>query len=270
MRALFADVSRDRIGLIAAGIAFYGMLSLFPGLAAVMALGGLLTKPAILIDQMQQVGSVLPPEAAKLIIDQAVQIAGSEKGGLGLAAIVGFGLSIYSASNAVGSLIVGIHVAASQRETRGFFANYMFVLGMTIVTIALALLALFSTVVVPAVLAALNVSGWIAALLELIRWPIMVLITVLGLGLFYRLSIPHRSPPRWVTPGAIVGAALWLMGSVAFSIYVQNFANYNKTFGTLGGVVSLLIWLWLSAYVALLGEAVNSLIDSRKKAKTAA
>ena len=269
-KALFAGLSSDRVGLISAGIAFYGMLSLFPGLAAVMALGGLLTKPTVLIDQMQQIGSVLPPEASKLIIDQAVQIAGSEKGGLGVAAIVGFALSIYSASNAVGSLIVGIHVAAGERETRGFFASYFFVFVMTMVTIALALLAIFSTVVVPAVLAALNVSAWVAALLGLVRWPIMALIAVMGLSLFYRLSIPRRSPPQWVTPGAVAGAALWLIGSVAFSIYVQNFANYNKTFGTLGGVVSLLIWLWLSAYVALLGEEVNSIIEVRRKAKWAA
>ena len=264
-KELFAEVNNDRVGLVAAGIAFYGLLSLFPGIAAMMALGGLWTQPSVLVDQLQQIGSVLPPEASKIIIDQAVQIAGSQKGGLGLAAVVGILLSIYSASNAVGSLIVGIHVAAGEPETRRFIASMGFTLAMTVVTIGLALLAILSTVVLPAVLAALHAEGTVAWILGLTRWPIMGVISVLGLSLFYRLSIPHRSPPpRWITPGAVLGAVLWLGGSVAFSIYVQNFANYNKTFGTLGGVISLLIWLWLSAYIVLLGEEVNALLESRE------
>ena len=263
---LHVELRTDRIGLIAAGIAFYGLLSLFPGIAALMALGGLLTEPAVLVDQMQQIGSVLPPEASKIIIDQAVQIAGSQKGGLGLAAAVGLILSIYAASKAVGSLVTGIHVAAGEAENRGFLASTIFTLAMTVVTIGLALLAIFSTVVVPAVLAALHVEGVVAWAFGLVRWPIMGVITALGLGLFYRLSIPKRSPPPpWVTVGGIIGAILWLVGSVAFSIYVRNFANYNETFGTLGGVVSLLMWLWLSAYIVLLGEEVNALLERRNK-----
>lgn len=262
---LFSEVIKDRLGLIAAGIAFFGLLSLFPGIAAMMALGGLWTKPAVLVTQLQDIGSVLPPEASKIIVDQAVQIAGSQKGGLGLAAVIGILLSIYSASTAVGSLVTGIHVAAGRPETRGFIAGIMFTLAMTVVAIALALLAILSTVVVPAILATLQAQGIIAWILGLVRWPIMGIITALGLGLFYRLSIEHRRPPpRWITPGAILGAVLWLGGSVAFSIYVQNFANYNKTFGTLGGVVSLLIWLWLSAYIVLLGEELNALLETRE------
>ncbi|MEO6301432.1 MAG: YihY/virulence factor BrkB family protein [Paracoccaceae bacterium] len=262
-KELFVEVNKDRVGLTAAGIAFYGLLSLFPGIAAMMALGALWTQPSVLVSQMQQIGSVLPPEASKIIIDQAVQIAGSQKGGLGLAAVVGIVLSIYSASNAVGSLFVGIHLAAGEPDSRGFIASTVFTLAMTVVTIGLALLAIFSTVVVPALLAALHAQGWVAWILGLVRWPIMGVIAALGLSVFYRLSIQRRSPPPpWITPGAVLGAILWLGGSVAFSIYVQNFANYNKTFGTLGGVISLLIWLWLSAYIVLLGEEVNALLES--------
>lgn len=268
IKELFSEATSDRIGLIAAGIAFYGLLSLFPGIAAMMALGGLMTEPGILVDQVRQIQSVLPPDASKIIIDQAIQIAGSQAGGLGLAAVVGILLSIYSASKAVGSLVMGLHVAAGEADGRGFVAGTMFTLMMTVVTIGLALVAIFSTVVVPGVLAVLNVEGTVAWVLGLVRWPIIGVITALGLGLFYRLSIPQRSPlSHWITPGALLGATLWLAGSVTFSLYVQNFANYNKTFGTLGGVVSLLMWLWLSAYIVLLGEEVNSLLAFRRKAK---
>ena len=260
---------KDRIGLISAGIAFYGLLSLFPGIAAMMALGGLLIEPNILVDQVRQIQSVLPPDANKIIIDQAIQIAGSQAGGLGLAAVVGIALSIYSASKAVGSLVMGLHVAAGEAEGRGFVASTIFTLAMTAVAIGLALVAIFSTVMVPATLAVLNLEGTIALVLGLVRWPIIGVITALGLSLFYRLTIPQRSPQsRWITPGALLGATLWLAGSVAFSLYVQNFANYNKTFGTLGGVVSLLMWLWLSAYIVLLGEEVNNLWMDRKNRKS--
>jgi membrane protein len=264
-KALFAELGKDRIALISAGIAFYGLLSLFPGIAAMMALGGLLTRPSVLVDQMRALGSVLPPEASKIVIDQAVEIAGSQSGGLGLAAAVGILLSVYSASKAAGSLVSGIHVAAGEPERRGFFARTTFTLAMTLVALGLALLAVLSTVVVPALLAALHLDGAVAWIVGLIRWPIMGAIIVFGLGLFYRLSVPQRFPPRWITIGSLTGAALWLAGSVVFSIYVQNFANYNETFGTLGGVISLLMWMWLSAYIVLLGEEMNALFDPRPR-----
>lgn len=265
VRDLFAQVGKDRIALISAGIAFYGLLSLFPGIAAMMAMGGLLTEPSVLVDQMRELGSVLPPEASKIIIDQAVQIAGSQDGGLGLAAAVGIGLAIYSASKAAGSVVAGIHVAAGEPDRRGFFAGAVFTLAMTVVAIGLALLAIFSTVVIPALIAALQVEGWMAWVVGLVRWPIMGAIVVFGLGLFYRLSIRNRPLQPWITPGSLFGAAVWLAGSVVFSIYVQNFANYNKTFGTLGGVISLLVWMWLSAYIILFGEELNVLLEDRKR-----
>ena len=261
LRDLMAAIGKDQIGLISAGIAFYGLLSLFPGIAAIMALGGLLTAPIALVAQMQQVGSLMPPEAAKIILDQATEIAGSAKGGLGVTAAVGIGLSIYSASNAVGALIIGIHVAAGEVDDRGMVRRFLFTLVMTVVAVPLALLALFSTVVLPAVLAALHVGTVGVWLAGLVRWPIIGAIAACGLGLFYRLSIRHRLPrPRWITPGAILSIVLWVVGSILFSIFVQNFAHYNQTFGTLGGLVSLLMWMWLSAYIVLLGEEVNTLI----------
>ena len=264
LRDLVGALSTDRIGLIAAGIAFYGLLSLFPGIAAIMALGGLLTRPALLAEQMRQVGALMPPEAAKIIFDQATQIAGSEKGGLGVAAVLGIGLSIYSASNAVGALIMGIHVAAGELDDRGMVRAFLFTMAMTVVGVALALMAIFSTVVLPAMLAALHVGALGVWLAGLIRWPIIGAIAVAGLALFYRFSIRQRAPqPRWITTGAILSVVLWLVGSVLFSVFVQNFAHYNETFGTLGGLVSLLVWMWLSAYIVLLGEEVNTLIAAR-------
>ena len=181
IKELFAELMKDRIGLISAGIAFYGLLSLFPGIAAMMALGGLLTEPNILVDQVRQIQSVLPPDASKIIIDQAIQIVGSQAGGLGLAAVIGIARSIYCASKAVGSLVMCLHVAAGEAEGRGFVANTIFTLAMTGAAIRLALVVISSTVMVPATLAVLNVEGTIAWVLGLVRWPIIRVITALGL-----------------------------------------------------------------------------------------
>lgn len=263
-RDLVAGLTKDRVGLISAGIAFYGLLSIFPAITAIMAVGGLLTEPAALVDEMRQLGSVLPEEAMNIIVGQATEIAGSQSGGLGMAALIGLGLSIYAASKAVGALIAGIHIAAGEQDDRGFLASTIFIMAMTVLVIGLAVLALMATVVVPAVFAALGFDGWVAAILGLVRWPILGLATAFGLGGLYRLSLRHRTPPApWVTPGAIVATVLWLAGSIVFSIYVRQFADYNKTFGTLGGVVSLLVWMWLSAFIGLLGEKVNTLMAER-------
>ncbi len=260
-RELLAELKKDRVGLISAGIAFYGLLSIFPAIAAIMAIGGLMTQPAALVGEMQKLGSVLPTEAINIIIGQATEIAGSQDGGLGLAAVVGVVLSIYAASKAVGALIEGLHIAAGETDERGFLASILFVLAMTILVIGLAVLALVSTVLVPAVLAALKIDGWFAWVVGSMRWPIVGLATALGLGVLYRLSLRHRvGRSLWLTPGAVAATLLWLAGSIAFSIYVREFAGYNKTFGTLGGVVSLLMWMWLSSFIVLLGKKVDVMI----------
>lgn len=264
-KALLAELAKDRVSLVAAGIAFYGLLSLFPGLAALMALGGLLTKPATLVDQLRSLGAALPPEARAIIIDQATQIAGSREGGLSLSAVIGFSVALYSASRAVVSLIEGIHIAADEPDDRGYIAAFFFTMGMTVLLLVFALIAILGTVVVPIVLVALRMNGsavWVAAL---IRWPIMGAMIALFLSAFYRLSLRNKRPRiAWVTAGAVVAAVLWMAGSVLFSIYVENFSNYNNTFGTLGGVVTLLIWMWLSAYIILIGAEINATVEKTK------
>jgi membrane protein len=262
-RALIAELSKDRVGLVAAGIAFYGLLSIFPAIAAILALSGLVTEPASIVEEMRQLGSVLPQEAQRIIVDQANKIAGSQDGGLGLTLIAGLAISIYSASKAVGALIAGIHVAAGEVDNRGFVASAVFNFAMTLLVILLASLAILSTIVVPTVISALGLTGWLALAIGLARWPILGIIVIYALGALYRLSLRNTRPrSAWVTPGAIVAVVLWLIGSVLYSIYVQNFADYNATFGTLGGVMSLLMWMWLSAYIVLFGQEVNALVAS--------
>ncbi|MEZ5779793.1 MAG: YihY/virulence factor BrkB family protein [Paracoccaceae bacterium] len=258
---LWAELGSDRIGLISAGIAFYGLLSLFPGIAVMLSLGGLLTEPQDLVDSFQSVSRVLPPAAAEIIFDQATAVAGSRNGGLGLTALVGLALALYSSSKAVASLIQGVHVAYDETDDRGFIASLALTLAMTLVFMTVVLLGVLSTIGVPVVLSALALDGTAAGIVALLRWPVLGALTALALGILYRYSVRHQNPRvQWFTPGAVISAVLWIVGSWIFSLYVQNFANYNETFGTLGGVVSLLMWMWLSAYVILLGAEMNTVL----------
>lgn len=263
VKETWLELSDDRIGLISAGIAFYGLLSLFPGIAAFLALGGLMTEPATLVESFQNIGRVLPDSASEIILSQAGKVAGSHEGGLGLAALVGFGLALYSSSKAVSSLVQGVHAAYDESDDRSFLTSLIFTLSMTLLFMVVLLIAIFTSIGVPIIVSTLFTAESLAGLVALVRWPLLAALTALALGLLYRFSVRHRRPRiKWFTPGAVLATVLWILGSIAFSIYVQNFADYNETFGTLGGVVSLLMWMWLSAYIVLLGAEVNSVLDA--------
>lgn len=269
-KELRSQLGSDKIGLISAGIAFYGLLSLFPGIATILALGGLMIRPEDLVAGFQSVGSLLPPAAADIVFDQASSVAGSQNDGLGLAALIGFALALYSSSKAVASLIQGVHVAYDETDDRGIIASILLTLTMTLVFMAVAIFGALATIGVPVVLATFVPDSQSAGVLALLRWPVLGILTALALGFLYRFSVRHQTPRvRWITPGAVISTLLWIAGSWLFSVYVQNFADYNKTFGTLGGVVSLLMWMWLSAYIILFGAEVNSVMDATATGKSA-
>ncbi len=260
------EIEADRVGLIAAGIAFYGLLALFPGLAAAMAIAGLLTEPAMIVGELERLGQMLPDQAAEIIVDQASSVAGSREGGLGLAAIGGILLAIYSASKGIKSLIQGLNIAYDEEETRGFFKLTALTLGLTLFVILGLLLNLAATLVVPAVLSFVDFGPGFELFVQLVTAAVLFCLTVFALGFIYRHG-PDRDTAewQWITPGAVVACLLWAIGSVAFGFYVSNFASYNETFGTLGGVIVLLMWLWLSAYIVLFGAELDSEIEAQTR-----
>lgn len=263
---VYKEIGDDHVGLIAAGVAFYGLLAIFPGIVAAMAIAGLVIEPAVIQTQLQGLSGFLPEEAAQIVIDQAVAVTGSEEGGLGLAAIFGVLIALYSASKGVTSLMEGLNVAFEVEEKRGIVRYYLTAFALTIGLIVGFLLIVTILAGLPALLAFLpwsNVTEWIVSL---VRWPVVLAVLALGLAILYRYA-PSRGPVpwHWVTPGAAVACGLWLLGSILFTVYVSNFGSYNETFGALGGVIVLLTWLWLSAYVVLLGGEFDSEIERQDK-----
>ena len=263
------EIAEDHVSLIAAGVAFYALLAIFPGIAAMMAIAGLVVQPSFIADQINQIAAVMPKEAAQIVIDQAIAIAGSREGGLGLAAVVGIILALWSASAGMSSMMEGLNVAYDEEEKRGFVKRTFVRLALTIGVIIGFLLTALAMVAVPAILHFVPLGGLSDTLIMLVRWPIVAAIAVVGLAIMYRYG-PSRDHPewKWVTPGAIAAVVLWLVASVAFAFYVRNFGSYNETFGSLGGVVIMLMWLWISAYIVLLGGELDSEMEAQTKHDT--
>ncbi len=263
------EIAKDRVGLLAAGVAFYGLLALFPAITAVLAISGLLIEPNQIVEQLNSLSGLVPEEVITIITKQATSVAGSREGGLGLAAILGLLIAFYSASKGMASLMEGLNVAYDEDETRGFIKRTLVTFALTLVLIAGLLVALGVTLAVPAVLAFVNLGSIVAMLINMTLWTLLIAMTIFGLSVLYRYA-PARDAPewKWASVGAIAGCLLWIVASAGFAFYVSNFGSYNESFGTLGGVVVLLMWFWLSAYIILMGAELNAELEAQTRADT--
>lgn len=263
------EIASDHVGLVAAGIAFYVLLAIFPGIGAVMAIAGLVADPAVVSAQIETLGAILPEQAAAIIVGQATEVAGGQEAGLGIAAVIGVLLSLWSASAAMSSTMEGLNVAYDEKETRGFFHRTLVRLTLTLGVIAGFFVTVAFIIVLPIVLEFLPIGRFAETIATLLRWPVVAAIAVGGLAILYRYG-PSRDDAewRWVTPGAGIAVILWLLASVAFAVYVRNFGSYQESFGTLGGVIVLLTWLWISAYIVLLGAELDAEIEAQTKHDT--
>lgn len=253
------------LGLIAAGIAFYGLLSLFPGITAAVAFGGTFLNPDILVDNSEDIAAMLPEAAQAIVLGQLEDVANADSATLSFAALFSLAIALYSASKAVANFIAGLNVIYEERETRNFFLVKALTILLTVFLIIGLLVAIIVVAAIPVIAALFGDYGIVDDLVMFLRWPVLFLMGAFGIAVLYRLGPNRRSARwRWLTPGAFVACALWVAGSFGFSLYVQSFGSYNETFGALGGVIILLTWLWLSAFIVLLG----GLLDAELEAQT--
>jgi membrane protein len=269
LKRSWSEVGSDHIGLIAAGVAFYGLLALFPAITAFVALSGIILTPDMITGQIESMAAMLPQDAADIIIGQVTAVVGAGETGLGITALIGLGVALYSASRGVASLIEGMNVAYDEKETRGFVWLLLRTLALTIFLIIGLIAGLSATLVLPSIFALVNLGPTVETVVGLLRWAILFLMTMGGLMVLYRYS-PDRSDPqwRWLVPGALVACVLWVVATIGFAIYVENFGSYNETFGTLGGAIVLLMWLWISSYIILFGAEINSEAEFQTKRDT--
>ena len=259
LKRLAGDIGRDNVSLMAAGVAFYGLLSLAPGFTALVALYGLVFDPSQVQAQVQAMEGMVPDEARKLIADQLTTIVQGGSRTLGVGFIVSLCLAIWSANSSTSALITALNVAYAEPEKRNLLRYYAGTLFLTVSAVLFGILSLVLVAVIPAVVGLLPFGDLTKVAVDWIRWPVLVLLFGLALSVIYRYA-PSRNEARWtwVSTGALLATVLWIAGSVLFSLYVAKFATYNKTYGSLGAVVILLMWLWLSAYAVLVGAELNA------------
>ncbi|MEO0751328.1 MAG: YihY/virulence factor BrkB family protein [Pseudomonadota bacterium] len=266
---IWTRLSRNRIGLVAAGVAFYGLFSLFPAITAAVATVGLIFDAQLLLERADFLLAALPDAAGELITAQIAQVANASGDSLGWTALLSVALALWSASRAMGSMIQGLNLTYNEEEARGFIALKAITMAMTLAVIVFLSLAVSVVAAIPAALMFIGApAAWADAALVL-RWPVMLGLGVVAIAALYRYA-PSRRPAswKWLSPGALLGCILWVAGSFGFSLYVQSFGTYNQTFGTLAGVVILMTWLWLSAFVVLLGALLDAELEAQTRQDT--
>ena len=263
------EVKADQVPLLAAGVAFYVLLALFPAIIAGVSIYGLAADPQTVRDQINQLAQTLSPETAKLIGTQIQQVTSSAGGALGLATVIGILTALWSASSGMKALITGVNLAYDEPEGRKFVKLRGLSILMTLAAMVLLGVALALIVGFPAVPDSWpTVLQWTAAIL---RFVLLAVLLLAGLAALYRYA-PDRDKPKWSwsSPGSVVATVLWVLASVGFSIYVNAFGNYNKTYGALAGIIILMFWLYLTAFVVLVGAELNAEMELQTAKDTTA
>ena len=258
---VFFRVLGDNVGLLSAGIAFYAFLSVFPAIAAALMIWGLFTDMTTLGAQLGVVREVAP-DAFDLVADQMVVIATQGDGGLTFGLLISALLAFWGASGGVAALIQAMNMAYHEKEKRNFFHLTLLTLGFTFSGIVFVALSIAAIGAVPPILKALALGSFVEAAVNSIRWLVIIALFIAACAAIYRIA-PSRARARWrwIVPGAIAAGVIWMIASIAFSAYLENFNAYNATFGSLGAVAALLMWFWLSAYAICIGAELNAQLE---------
>lgn len=256
---VYDQAGKDRVLSVAAGVTFYGLLSLFPMIAAFVSLYGLFADPAVIKDHLGALSGVLPGGAVDVIGGQVERITSQPRGRLGFSFTLGLGAALWSANAGVKALFDSLNVVYGEEEKRSFLALNARSLAFTLAAMAAAAIAMGAVVIVPLVINLLLPGEFAGRVLSLARWPVLFLLVVGGLAALYRFG-PSRDVPqwRWLSPGSIFAAFVWLVASIAFSWYAANFGSFNETYGSLGAVIGFMTWLWISAAIILVGAEINA------------
>lgn len=262
------EMTTDNVSIIAAGLALYALLAVFPALAAAVSIYGLFASPADIAQHLQQVTPTLPSDAAG-ILERQVQDLSQRQQALSIGVVVGILLALWSARKGMVALMTATNVAYGEDEERGFFKQLFVSLAFTIGAVLGFLAVLLLGVAVPVGLAFLPLGPAAAAVLQIARWILLFGVAIFGLAIVYRFAPDRREAQwQWVTPGSLVAATLWLGGSLLFALYVRNWGSYGDTYGALGSVIVLLMWFYLTGYAVILGAEINSELERQTKRDT--
>ncbi|MBE3638419.1 YihY/virulence factor BrkB family protein [Mangrovicoccus algicola] len=257
----FAQLDEKNLTLIAAGVAFYSLLSLFPAITALVSVWGVFADPVRIESQLSLLQQFAPETAYELIAGQVASLVNAPPSALSWAGAVSLVVALWSAKAGVGALTRGLNAVYGEKNRSGM-RDIAVSLALTALLLLLTAAVLALLVVLPLVLALLPVGALAEILVRLAKWVVAIGLIVLSLGLVYRIG-PNRRSARvaWLSPGALLATLVWTAASVGFTFYLERFASYNEVYGSLGAVIALLMWFFISALVVLLGAAVNAELE---------
>ncbi|NOJ45306.1 YihY/virulence factor BrkB family protein [Bradyrhizobium archetypum] len=263
----YRQVGEDRLLAVAAGVVFYGLLALFPAITALVSSYALFAKASTISDHMTMLAGILPEGALGIVKDQVDRVLAKGDVKLGLAFALSFLLAVWSANGGIKAIIDALNVVYDEDEKRGFFKLNAVSLALTFGGLLGVLLAIGSVIALPIVLSTIGLGAVTDALFRFGRWPVLVLTMLVGLAVLYRFGPSRRSAQwRWLSVGSVFATLTWLAGSALLSFYLANYANYDATYGSLGAAIGLMMWMWMSTIVVLLGAELNAEIEHQTAA----
>ena len=261
-RRTYEQIGEDRLLAVAAGVVFYGLLAVFPGVTAFVSLYGLFASASAVSEHLSMAAGILPEGAVDILREQIDRLAAKSDAKLSFAFIFGLAVALWSANAGMKAIMDALNVVCEEKEKRGFIKLNLVSLAFTLGAIGSLILAVGAVVILPIVLAHLGLQNVTDGLFRVARWPILLVVVIVGLAVLYRFG-PSRRKPRWqwLSFGSIFAAAAWLISSALFSWYLTKFANYNATYGSLGAGIGMMMWMWVSSIVILFGAELNSEIE---------
>jgi membrane protein len=258
----YREIQEDRLLALAAGVAFYSLIALFPGIAAGVSSYALFANTATISNHLQVAADIVPANALDIMNTEITRIAAKSDGRLTFGFLLGLAIALWSANAGMKAIFDALNIIYDEDEKRGIVRLNLVSLFFTICAIAGAGLAVAFVVVFPLLLAAFGVTSFDHPIVGYLRWPVLFVLLIVGLSVLYRYGPSRRLAKwRWLSVGSIAAALAWLAVSSLFSWYLGNFANYNATYGALGAVVGMMMWMWLSTIVVLVGAELNSEIE---------
>lgn len=269
LKRTFSEIKDDHVQIVSAGIAFYFFLAIFPAIIAAINIYSLILEPAQIREQFMALKEMLPAQAYQIISGILEPMVNQSNNTLGWSLVISTLISLWSANKGMTALFEGLNIAYDEQDDRGFIKKTAITLFYTIGAIILGLISLLVLVFFPAYVDELGLTPGLESMISYARWLVIALLFITGLGLLYK-NAPDRDDPKfsWASWGAILSTILWIGGSLLFSWYVNNFGSYDKVYGSFAAVIILMLWLFLTAFIILMGAELNGEMEHQTRRDT--
>ena len=268
-KRVFAQMKLDHVQIVAAGVAFYFFLALFPTIVAAISIYSLVLEPSQIQDQFDNLSLMLPQQAFGMISEILTPVLEQSNSELGWGLVISILISLWSANKGTSALFEGINIAYDENDDRGIIKKNLLTLLFTLAAVVIGFLSLLIVIFFPLLIGKVGLPIQIENILDWSRWIVLAIVLVLSLSMIYKIA-PNRNNPQfgWVSWGAIFGTVVWILGSILFSWYVQNFGSYDDLYGSFAAVVILMLWLFLTAFIVLIGAEINSEMEHQTRYDT--